>query len=60
VDAHNLPDVTIENVFGMIVLGLNHFVPGPELPAEFFQDRLIGTGRVKLVLEPDVQFAHAQ
>ena len=59
INLHNLADVAVEHVLVLIVLRLDHFVPGPKLPAEFFHGRLIGTGRVQFILKPDVQFTDA-
>jgi hypothetical protein len=60
VDLHDLADVAVENIFVIIILGLDHFVPWAELPAELFHDRLASAGRIQFILEPDVEFADTQ
>ena len=60
INRSDLPDVPIEHVLVIIVLGLDHLVPWPELPAKLLNHRLIGASRVQFRLEPDVEFADAQ
>jgi hypothetical protein len=62
---HNLPQlrksgyVAVENIFVIVVLGLDYLVARTKLPAKFLNDRLISAGWVQFILEPDVQFAYA-
>ena len=46
IDLSDLADVAIENLFVVIVFGLNHLVANAEVRAEFFDARFFGTRRI--------------
>src|SRR6516165_6647632 len=57
INAENLADVPVEHLLVVIVLGLDHLVSQPELPAEALDHRLVATPRVKAVLQKHIHGA---
>ena len=60
IDTDDLADVAVEDVFVIVVFGLDDLVAEAELPAELLDRGFVRAGRVQLGLETEVEFADAQ
>ncbi len=58
VDGRDHADVPVEHILVVVVLGLHHLVPEPELPTELFHNRFIGPDRVECILQQFIECPH--
>src|ERR1035438_2654449 len=60
INLHNLPDVAVEYLFVIVILGLDHLVVEAELPAELLHRRFVRPCGIQFRLQARVQFTDAK